>query len=127
MKKAVKAALWSAFAFPGVGHFMVRHAGRGLALMGIFAGLTWYLVDDILSRGLIEKTNDVVNKMLSGEVPADSASLERMLNMGPDPLGVQIASWALFACWIAGIVDSYRLGDSLDKAAVKPDSSRQTR
>jgi len=103
---------------------LLRYYWRGLALLGTTVALIWYLVDYILSSGVVDKVNDVVYKALSGQVPADSASLERMLNLGPDPIGVEIASWAALACWVFGIVDSYRIGAKLDQA--KPSSSRQT-
>ncbi len=120
MKKSVKAALWSAFAFPGAGHLAVRSYGRGLALLGATVAAIYYLIRYIESSGLIDKVNDVVYKMLSGEVPADSATAERLLDLGPDPIGVQIASWLILACWIAGIVDSCWIGLQQDRAAAKP-------
>ena len=127
MKKSVKAALWSAFAFPGAGHIAVRSYMRGVALLGATVGSIYYLVNDILSRGLMDKVNDVANKMLSGEIPADPNALERSLDLGPDPIGVQIASWLILACWIAGIVDSYRIGAQQDRAAAKPAEKVQAR
>lgn len=128
MKKSVKAALWSAFAYPGIGHFMVRSNARAWALLIAFTGLVWYLIDDILARGLVDKVNDVFAKALSGELPADSVSIERLLDLGPDPISVQIASWAAFACWIAAIVDSYRIGKRQDaETGAKPGNSPQTR
>ena len=125
MKKSTKAALWSALVFPGAGQLTVGRRLRGLVFLGVFAALTWYLVDDILSRGLMDKANDLAYKILSGEVQPDSTSIDRALNLGPDPLSVQIASWGLFVCWVAGIVDAYRLGLRIDRA--KPDTSPQTR
>ncbi|HEX8956170.1 MAG TPA: hypothetical protein VF798_07850 [Burkholderiaceae bacterium] len=128
MKKSVKAALWSAFAYPGIGHLVLRSNARGWALIAAFTGLLWYLIDDIFSRGLVDKVDGMLYKVLSGEVPADSATIERMLDLGPDPIGVQIASWAALACWIAGVVDSYLIGQKQDReTGPKPDMSPQTR
>ena len=120
MKKSVKAVLWSAFVFPGAGHFVVRFYARGITLLGATIAALYYIVHVTLASGLVDKANDLVYKMLSGEVPADSATAERLLDVGPDPIGVQIASWLILACWIAGIVDSYRIGLQLDRAAAKP-------
>ena len=65
MKKSVKAALWSAFAYPGIGHLVLRSRVRGWALIAAFTGLVWYLIDDIFSRGLVDKVNDMFYKVLS--------------------------------------------------------------
>ena len=108
MKRSVKVALWSALGFPGVGHLMLRYYARGLVLVAVFAGLVWYLVHDMLARGLVEKSDAMVYKILDGEVQGDIGTMLHMLDLGPDPVAVQIATWAALACWILAAADAYR-------------------
>lgn len=114
MKISTKAVLWSALAFPGAGHFVLRRAARGTALLGVTLCAIWYVVHYVLASGLMDKVNDLTYKILSGEVSSDLSTAASLIDV-PDPIGVQIASWLVMACWVAGIVDSYRIGAQEDK------------
>ena len=121
MKISVKAALWSAFAFPGAGHLMLRRYARGAALLGVTVAAIWYFLHAIMASGLIDKVNDLVYKMAAGEISSDPDVVDRMvarmLDAGPYQTGMDIASWLAFACWVAGIVDSYRIGLQQEREA----------
>jgi len=114
MKISTKAVLWSALAFPGAGHFALRRFARGAVLLGVTVCAIWYMVHYILTSGLMDKINDLAYKILSGEVSSDMSIAAGLIDV-PDPIGVQIASWLVLVCWVAGMVDSYRIGVQEDK------------
>jgi hypothetical protein len=111
MKKSMKAALWSALVFPGVGHFVLKRYARGLLL----------LVPTIVAFGFIltyvvQKASTLAEKIVSGTVPADAATIEALVSGSADGSTMtDIAGYVILACWVVGIVDSYRIGSTQDK------------
>ena len=121
MKISVKAALWSALAFPGAGHLVLRRHARALVLLGVTIAAIWYFVHAIMASGMIDKINDLAYKIAAGEISPDPETVDRMveraMDAGPYQTGMDIASWLAFACWVAGIIDSYRIGAQQEKNA----------
>jgi len=116
MKKSVKAALWSGLAFPGAGHFYLRFYLRGFIFLASIVVGCAYIVQNLLDRGVIAKVTGLIEKASSGTIPLDLLTSADPLNLGPDPLGADIASWLIIIFWVGGIVDSYRLGVMQDRA-----------
>jgi hypothetical protein len=112
MKKSTKALLWSGLVFPGVGHFSLKYYLRGLL---------WFvpamLALAVLVQGLIERAEFVMDKIESGAVAADPQAIAALLDRAPDTAAAQIALWVLLACWLAAMVDAYRLGAMHEKDA----------
>ncbi len=106
----MKAALLSAFVFPGVGHFLLKKYIPGAVLAGAaFAGL-YFLIAKTL-----EKTLQITEKIQSGEVQLDVATITDLVSKqatGTETQLLNIAAAVLFISWIIGIVDSYRVGRS---------------
>lgn len=113
---SVKAPLYSALVFPGAGYFVLRLPMRGLVCAGITIASLAYVVHDIFARGLIDKTVALANRIVMGEVSADLVTLLSLLDFGPDPFGVELASWLLLGCWAYAIYDCWRLGERQDRA-----------
>jgi hypothetical protein len=111
MKKSVKAALWSGFVFPGVGHFFLKCYLRGMVLF-IPAILAVFL----LTRDLVAQTELVMSKLESGAVSPDLQAIGALLDATPDTLTTTIAYWVIVVCWVLGVIDAYRLGSMQDKA-----------
>ncbi len=113
MKKHTKAALLSTFVFPGVGHFLLKKHIQGAALAGTAFVSLYFLI-----ARTIEKTLQVFEKIASGEIQSDAASItDLVLNQstGSETLLLRIATAALIMSWLVGIVVSYRVGRAQDK------------
>jgi hypothetical protein len=100
----------SALVLPGAGHLYLKHVRRGAALMvlsvaclGIIAGMAWQRASALL--GQLESDAGVLD---AGQLT------ERLIQMSDSPssTAVTAATLVLAACWLAGIVDVYRLGKS---------------
>jgi hypothetical protein len=111
MKKSVKAALWSAFAFPGAGHFFLKRTLRGMVL---FVPATAAII--FLVRGLLEQAEFVMNRIESGAATPDVQAIGALLDAAPATQMTNIAGWVIVVCWILGIIDAYQLGSIEDKA-----------
>ena len=111
MHKATKAALISAFIFPGCGHFYLKSKLRG-GLFTLFSAGCLY----VLITFAVDIANDISEKLLNGETPLDvsrlMAEISSQLNgsAGETP---NIASLLLLGCWVVAIIDSFILGRKL--------------
>ena len=109
----MKAALLSAFVFPGVGHFLLKKYIPGAVLAGTaFAGL-YFLIAKTVERAL-----QIAEKIQSGEVQLDSATITELVSNQGTAAEIQllnIAAAVLVISWLIGIVDSYRVGRAEDK------------
>jgi len=114
MKKPTKAALLSAFVFPGVGHFLLKKRIHGVVLAGTAIAALYFLIAKTVERTLL-----VTEKIQSGEVPLDTATIAELVSSQGSDTDAQllnIAVTALFISWLIGIVDSYRVGRAQDKS-----------
>ncbi len=115
MKKSMKAALLSAFVFPGVGHMYLKKYISGVILISAsFIGI--YLM---ISK-TIESALQIVAQIQNGSVEPDIAAIIELVSKLPIETGsgahlIDIASAIFVICWIIGIIDSYRVGCIQDK------------
>ena len=113
MNKPMKAALLSAFVFPGVGHFLLKKYIPGAVLAGTaFAGL-YFLITKTVERAL-----QIAEEIQSGEVQLDAATITELVSKqatGTEAQLLNIAAAVIFVSWLIGIVDSYRVGRAQDK------------
>ncbi len=109
----MKAALLSAFVFPGVGHFFLKKYISGAVLAGTaFAGLYFLIAKTV------EKALQIAEKIQSGEAQLDAATIIDLVSKqatGTEAQLLNIAAAVLFVSWLIGIVDSYRVGRAQDK------------
>lgn len=113
MKKSSKAALLSALIFPGVGHLVLKQYLRGSVLVLVAFAAFSVAVDRAYQRALT-----VVDRILAGDVPADTGSIADMVSSstsGADSVIDNAAVIVLAACWLFAIIDSYRLGNAQDQ------------
>ena len=113
MSHAMKAALFSAFIFPGSGHFLLKKHVRGALLAGVTILCVWVLLSIAL-----EKAQEISLKIQSGEIPFDLGRITEeasKLAASSGTLQADIATYLLAICWLVGIVDAYRVGRLKDK------------
>jgi hypothetical protein len=111
MKKSMKAALWSGLVFPGAGHFVLKRYTRGMVLFVPTVLALIYVVNDMLQRAAA-----VAEKILSGAVATDVTAITALVAAGGSESNLlDLAGYVLLACWVGGIVDSYRIGAMDDK------------
>ncbi|MGB5716147.1 MAG: hypothetical protein WBN81_03535 [Gammaproteobacteria bacterium] len=118
MKRSTKAVLLSAFVFPGVGHLYLRQFVIGIVLSGGSAGALYYIISSAVSKAL-----EIAETIQSEGVPLDVeviVSLVTEQSHGAGSISLSIASIALVAFWVIGIVDLYRVGRVLEKVDVAP-------
>jgi len=118
MKRSTKAVLLSAFVFPGVGHLYLRQFVIGIVLSGGSAGAVYYVVSSAVSKAL-----EIAETIQSEGVPLDIDAIVSLVSeqsRGAESVSLSIATIALIAFWVIGIVDLYRMGRVVGKVDVAP-------
>ena len=113
MKKSNKAAILSAFVFPGAGHFYLKKYIAALLLAGITLVPIYLIIANVVNRTL-----QVTDKILSGEVQPDLATIMELVTQqsaDPGADSLQYVWLVLIGVWLVGTADSYRLGRLQDK------------
>ena len=113
MNKSSKAVLLSALVFPGTGHFYLKKTLHGFYIAGSAITALYFLITKSVESAL-----RITDKIQSGEVPLDVATITELVSNSPtgaDALLLNIATVVLIVCWLIGIVDSYRVGHAQDK------------
>ena len=107
MTKATKAALLSAFVFPGSGQFYLKRYWRGLLMiLATLMGLTVIIV-----RTTLDALNALQVMQSSGK-PIDANSVANLANSASSKISSDNTVVLIFiiACWIFSIIDAYRMG-----------------
>jgi len=115
VNKSTKAALFSAFVFPGAGHFFLKKYISGTVLAGTAFAMLYFIITNLLKKAL-----QISEKILSGEVQLDIAAIIELVSrqpVGTDAQLLNIATTVLIISWLIGIIDSYRVGRGQDKDA----------
>jgi hypothetical protein len=113
MKKSSKAALLSGLVFPGVGHLVLKQYFRGYALVLSALVALW-----VIATRILQQAQTIVDRINSGDMPLDSGAIAEIVSNSTgraDSLVESIAVIVLGACWLFGIIDSYRIGVSQEK------------
>ncbi len=118
MKRSTKAVLLSAFVFPGIGHLHLKQFAIGILLSGGSACAVYFIVSSAVSKAF-----EIAEKIQNEGVPLDVdaiASLVSEQSHGAENSSLSIATIALIAFWVIGIVDSYRVGRVVEKVDEAP-------
>jgi len=113
MKRSSKAALLSGLIFPGIGHIVLKQYLRGSVLMLFTLVALSVIVTRIYQRAL-----SIVDRVNSGDIPIDTGAIAEMVSnstSGADSFIENIALIVMGACWLIGVIDSYRLGVAQEK------------
>jgi hypothetical protein len=116
MKKSSKAALLSGLIFPGIGHIYLREYFRGSILAGLSLASLSVVVTRAYQHALL-----VVDRIASGDVAMEAGAIAQAVSnstSATDNLMENAALVLLVACWLAGIMDSYRLGALQEKSDI---------
>jgi uncharacterized membrane protein len=108
MNKPIKAALLSAFIFPGVGHLLLKRYISAAILATTALTITYLLVAKALENAML-----IVDKIQSGEVAADITTISELVSQQPSSEGLlspDLMSSILLIIWIVAVIDSYRIG-----------------
>jgi TM2 domain-containing membrane protein YozV len=114
VKRSTKAALLSGLVFPGVGHIYLKRHVHGILLSVVAAYAIYFIISVVVSTAL-----EVTEKIQSGDVLLDMGTITDMVSQqssGAEQTA-NVAMIVLLACWVIGIVDSYRQGRADEKAA----------
>jgi len=109
----MKAALLSAFVFPGLGHFYLKQLARGALLAGTALASLVLIISSAVDTAL-----QLSDEILRGEIQPDVAAITEALSRQPADTGalaLNIAYTVLIIAWLIGIVDSYRAGRAAGK------------
>ena len=113
MRRSTKAALLSGLIFPGIGHLVLKQYLRGSVLM-----LSALIASAIIVTAVFQRALTIVDRINSGEIPVDTGAIAEMVSNstnGADSSIESISMIVLGACWLIGIIDSYRLGIAQEK------------
>jgi len=105
MSRSTTAVLLSAFVLPGAGHLYLKHVARGMALIAVSLACLWAIVDSALQHAWI-----VLDQLESGQVALDAGHISELVAQTSGSSGSSMATFVLIGCWLAGMVDAYRLG-----------------
>ena len=107
MKPSVKAALWSALVFPGLGHIVaLRRPLRGCLFL-LPTALGWVY----LLGGLLPLVNKLAEQVANGSLAPDPDLLaQRVGEAGMGGAGPGLALLVCTLCWVASVADSFVAG-----------------
>jgi len=100
--------LFSGLIFPGLGHMMLKQYLRGSIL--VLATLTAL---SVIVTVATRRALSVIESINSGEMPLDTGALTELAAnsvSSADNSTVNISLFVIVACWLIGMIDSYRLG-----------------
>ncbi|MFO7666230.1 MAG: hypothetical protein R6V76_06400 [Desulfobacterales bacterium] len=109
MKISSKAALLSAFVFPGVGQLYLKMYLRGLVIMFLSCIGLGYMIWSAAGSA-INRLDDVMVKMQGGTVnPQELSDVVRSKILTTDPHN-NFVFYFIVCVWIFAIIDAYRIG-----------------
>jgi hypothetical protein len=86
---------------------------RGSALI-----ISALIASSIIVTVVIQRALTIVDRINSGDIPVETGAIAEMVSNstnGADSLIENISVIVLGACWLIGIIDSYRLGIAQEK------------
>ncbi len=116
MKLSIKAPLLSTIIFPGAGYFVLDKSTQGLTF--VIATLTGI---SVIIYDAWQKAQILAEKILLGDIPFDIAIIRQQIALLPDTIDSTLltGTYTIIALlWLAGIIDSYRLGREKDQPPI---------
>ena len=103
MNNSVKAILLSTLLYPGSGHFFLKKQIKGCIFAALFSLPLLLLFSEI-----INKTNQIIAQIESGNIPLDIIAISKALTEITSDSTVHI--YLMGAVWVISALDAYRLG-----------------
>ena len=104
MTRPLKVVLLSGLIFPGIGHLVLKHNLRASALI-----ISTLIALSAIVTVTVRHTLNVVN---SGVIPLEADALTELVSSSmssADNLIINYSMLVVVACWLVGMIDSYRL------------------
>ena len=115
MMASSKAALLSAFVFPGVGQLYLKKVGKGLTIVFMFCAGLGYLIW-LATVAAMSRLDDVMVKM-QGDIKDLQKLTDLVGSKGSTADPAQDAVFYLMVClWIFAVIDAYRIGRQRDRS-----------
>lgn len=110
MNKPLKAALFSAFIFPGSGQLLLKRYFSA-AFFAFFACVGLYL----LFSDLLSSAQEILDKIQAGEVAADLVTITELVHQQSAVATTSLspALTILLITWLVSIIEAYRVGRKL--------------
>lgn len=108
MNRSTTAIVLSALVLPGAGQLYLKHVWRGMVFIGVSLACLWLIVVRTM-----QQASAVLAQMESQGGALDAAQLAGLMGQsqgGSGNMAATMAVWVLFVCWVAGIIDTHRLG-----------------
>jgi hypothetical protein len=106
MSRSTIALLLSALVFPGAGHLYLKRRGRALLFIVPSVVAVGYFLMDAMQRA-----GALADQIMSGSLGTDPVAIAAKLEQaGPTSGLVDLAIYAMLACWIGAAVDAWLLG-----------------
>ena len=108
MSKATKAALFSALILPGAGHFILKAKAKAYILFTLVLGCLAIIVNEA-----IKQAQTIVQEIERGGGNIDINQITELVTQSTQQSNSALmtaASFVLIACWLFGVIDSFRLG-----------------
>jgi TM2 domain-containing membrane protein YozV len=112
MKASYKAALLSAFIFPGIGHLYLKRYLRGLVILSLeFTGLgymIWWAI--VVTFNRLDEALDKMQGGIMGTInPQELSDIIGLKMLTTDPY-YNAVCYVVICFWIFAIIDAYRIG-----------------
>ncbi len=104
MTRPLKVVLLSGLVFPGIGHLVLKHYLRGSTLI-----ISTLIALSAIVTVIVRHTLSVID---SGAVPLDAGAITELVShsvSSADNLIINYSMFVVVACWLVGMIDSYRL------------------
>ena len=112
MSQSTTAVVLSALVLPGAGQIYLKRYQRGIALIGVSLVCLWFIVVQAM-----QQASAVLVQLESEGGVLDASQITDLVSQtssGSGSAAVTVATVVLAVCWVAGIVDAYRLGNKKD-------------
>tara|TARA_R110001583_G_scaffold22377_5_gene83967 strand:+ start:217 stop:576 length:360 start_codon:yes stop_codon:yes gene_type:complete len=108
MKTPTKAALLSAFTFPGAGHFFLKKYIPGSLLVVSYIVILVFLLKDLMNM-----MEPLIQQIEAGNLPLAISSMKDLLlnySIVGNEKSASAITYAIGLLWFIAIIDAYRLG-----------------
>jgi len=103
----------SGLVFPGIGHMVLKQYLRGSILI-----LFTLIALSVIVTVAVRRALNIVDSINRGEIPVESGAITELVSnsiSSADNLIVKISLLVVGACWVVGIIDSYRVDITQEK------------
>ena len=72
----------------------------------------------VIVKDAYQQAQLIVDRIVSGEIPLEAGPVSELAansSAGSDSMLSSVALFIFIACWLIGIIDSYRVGVALEK------------